>query len=93
MNPVKRRRPRPVPPSSDKMVKTMERLEKRTLVLLTRQLSSRRWTDAELDELVEAKLGIITAFRDLLAELDVLCGTDLGTTAPAQGVQKRTAAE
>ena len=47
------------------------------------------WSDAELNELIDPKMGIITGFQNLLEELEVLRKTDLGTTPPALGVQKR----
>ncbi|WP_234999592.1 hypothetical protein [Roseovarius albus] len=52
-------------------------------------MASHTWTDDELDELVDPKLGIITGFQDLLDELETLRQIDLGTIPPAQSVQKR----
>ncbi len=66
----------------------MEKLNRQTLKGLTRELASHSWREEEIDELVEPKLGIITGFQDLLNELEILRKTDLGFTAPAQGVQR-----
>ncbi|WP_244313954.1 hypothetical protein [Roseibium denhamense] len=52
-------------------------------------MASHDWTEAELDELVDPKLGIITGFQELLEDLDVLRQVDLGATPPALSVQKR----
>lgn len=63
-------------------------LAKTTLEAICEQMASHAWSDRELEELVDPKLGIITGFQDLLEELDILRNTDLGTTPPALGVQK-----
>ncbi len=66
----------------------MTPLTKRTLTGITSQMASHDWSDAELDELVDPKLGIITGFQDLLRELETLRQIDLGTIPPASAVQK-----
>ena len=66
----------------------MEPLKKETLEAICRQMASHEWSDKELEELVDPKLGIITGFQDLLNELETLRKTDLGNTPPALGVQK-----
>ena len=65
----------------------MKPLRKSTLMQLCEQLAAHPWHEAELEELVDPKLGIITGFRDLLDGLEKLRRTDLGSLPPAQGVQ------
>ncbi|MEL7529427.1 MAG: hypothetical protein AAFN16_26935 [Pseudomonadota bacterium] len=67
----------------------MKPLRKQTLEGICNEMASHDWSDAELDELIDPKMGIITGFQDLLQELEVLRRIDLGTTPPALGVQKR----
>jgi len=67
----------------------MEKLTKNTLDGICTQMASHDWSDAEINELVDPQLGIITGFQDLLDELEMLRRIDLGTTPPAMGVQKR----
>lgn len=67
----------------------MKPLQKQTLQGICAQMASHDWSDAELNELIDPKMGIITGFQDLLEELELLRRTDLGTTPPALGVQKR----
>ncbi|MEM8701950.1 MAG: hypothetical protein AAGF82_09010 [Pseudomonadota bacterium] len=67
----------------------MKPLQKQTLEGICNEMASHDWSDAELDELIDPKMGIITGFQDLLQELEVLRRIDLGTTPPALGVQKR----
>lgn len=67
----------------------MKKLTKETLTGICTQLASHDWTEAEINELVDPQLGIITGFQDLLDELEVLRRIDLGTTPPALTVQKR----
>lgn len=66
----------------------MKPLAKRTLIGICEQMASHDWLDAEIDELVNPQLGIITGFQDLLCELELLRQIDLGTLPPAAGVQK-----
>lgn len=61
----------------------MKPLSKSTLEGITEQLAAHPWDDAELDELVAPRFGIITGFQGLLHELEVLRGLDLGATEPA----------
>jgi hypothetical protein len=67
----------------------MDPLRKETLEAICRELAAHRWDAAELDELVEPRLGIITGFQDLLRELEDLRREDLGAVAPAQGLRRR----
>lgn len=67
----------------------MKPLQRSTLSQLCEELAAHPWDAAELDELVDPKLGIITGFQDLLRELERLRQTDLGALPPAQGVRPR----
>jgi hypothetical protein len=66
----------------------VKRLEKATLSGIRDQLASFGWSDAELDELVEPKLGIITAFQVLLDDLEQLRRLDLGTIPPSEPLRR-----
>ncbi len=61
----------------------MKKLQIETLVGMRDQLASYAWNDAELSELVDPKLGIITGFQDLLDQLEVLRHIDLKDIPPA----------
>jgi len=61
----------------------MKKLEKQTLLGIRDQFGSYAWDDAEISELVDPKLGIITGFQELLDQLEVLRKLDLESTPPA----------
>jgi hypothetical protein len=61
----------------------MQKLDKETLLGIRDQLGSYAWEDAEIDELVDPKLGIITGFQELLDQLEDLRKVDLEATPPA----------
>ena len=61
----------------------MQKLTKATLAGIRDQLGGYHWDDAEIDELVEPRLGIITGFQDLLDQLELLRQVDLGAIPPA----------
>ena len=65
----------------------MKPLQKSTLAQVCEELAAHPWREAELEELVDPKLGVITGLQDLLRELEKLRLTDLGTLPPAQGVR------
>lgn len=71
------------------MVSQMKNLEIETLTGIRDQLASYAWNDAELRELVDPKLGIITGFQDLLDQLDILRKVDLGDIPPAGDIADR----
>ena len=48
--------------------------------------SAHDFSAEELMELVDPKLGIITGFADLMADLETLRRMDLGSTPPALGI-------
>ncbi|UVK48381.1 hypothetical protein BPNPMPFG_008047 (plasmid) [Mesorhizobium sp. AR07] len=68
----------------------MQRLTKATLTGICTQMASHSWSEAEIDELVDPRLGMITGFQDLLDELEQLRKIDLGTTPQAMSVQGAT---
>lgn len=61
----------------------MKKLDKKTLLGIRDQFGSYAWDDAEISELVDPKLGIITGFQELLDQLEVLRKIDLESTPPA----------
>ncbi|MCP4334165.1 MAG: hypothetical protein GY785_16025 [Gammaproteobacteria bacterium] len=61
----------------------MKKLDSKTLLGIRDQLGSYAWDDAEIDELVDPKLGIITGFQELLEQLEGLRKIDLGSIPPA----------
>ncbi len=65
----------------------MQKVTKDTLTGICKQMASHSWAQAEIDELVDPQLGIITGFQDLLNELEELRKIDLGTIPPAMSVQ------
>lgn len=71
----------------------MEKVTKETLRRVIAQLAAYPWRDEEVDELVAPRMGIITGFQDLLADLEALRQRDLGATPPAQGPRKDPASE
>lgn len=66
----------------------MKKLQKQTLIGMRDQLGGYRWEDAEISELVNPKLGIITGFQDLLDELEELRRVDLEATPPAGDISR-----
>jgi hypothetical protein len=61
----------------------MKRLQQQTLLGIRDQFGSYAWDDAEISELVDPQLGIITGFQELLDELELLRKVDLGSIPPA----------
>ncbi len=59
-----------------------------TLAEMRNMLAAHGFSDAELSELVDPKLGIITSFSDLLEQLELLRTMDLGATPPALGITR-----
>ena len=64
----------------------MKRLEKQTLIGMRDQLGGYTWEDAEISELVDPRLGIITGFQDLIDQLEVLRKIDLDAVPPAADI-------
>lgn len=67
----------------------MKKLDKQTLMGIRDQLGSYAWNDAEISELVDPKLGIITGFQELLDQLEVLRKIDLEATPPAGDISSK----
>ena len=67
----------------------MHKLEKNTLIGIRDQLASYAWDDAEIAELVDPRLGIITGFQELLDQLECLRKIDLGSTPPAGDISAK----
>lgn len=65
----------------------MQKLTKATLTGICTQMASHDWSEAEISELVDPQLGMITGLQDLLNELEQLRRIDLGVTPPAMSVQ------
>lgn len=61
----------------------MKPVTKDTLAGMVDELAAHLWTEAELDELVAPRFGIITGFQGLLTELEALRQLNLGETPPA----------
>lgn len=61
----------------------MDRVRRETLISIRDQMACHRWSDAEVTELAEPTLGIITGLPDLLDRLEALRRIDLGATPPA----------
>lgn len=61
----------------------MKKVQQQTLIGMRDQLGGYAWQDAEISELVDPKLGIITGFQDLLDQLEVLRKFDLQALPPA----------
>ncbi|MFZ9038308.1 MAG: hypothetical protein ACO3DT_09580 [Gammaproteobacteria bacterium] len=64
----------------------MEKIQKQTLIGMRDQLGGYLWEDAEISELVDPRLGIITGFQDLLDQLEVLRKVDLQAIPPAADI-------
>lgn len=67
----------------------MKAVEKQTLKAMRDQLGGYAWSDDEISELVEPKLGIITGFQDLLDQLEVLRQIDLEAVPPAADISAK----
>ena len=64
----------------------MKRLQQQTLLGIRDQFGSYAWDDAEISELVDPQLGIITGFQELLDQLELLRKVDLGSIPPAADI-------
>jgi hypothetical protein len=67
----------------------MKKLDKQTLMGIRDQFGSYAWEDAEISELVDPRLGIITGFQELLDQLEVLRKVDLEATPPAGDISSK----
>ena len=66
----------------------MKTLRRETLLGIRDQFGGYAWSDAEIDELVEPKLGIITGLQDLLEQIEDLRQVDLGAIPPAGDIPR-----
>ena len=66
----------------------MKKLRKQTLTGMRDELGGYAWDDAEIEELVDPRLGIITGLQDLLEELEKLRQTDLQDIPPASALRR-----
>ena len=64
----------------------MKKLEQQTLIDIRDQFGGFAWDDAEISELVDPKLGIITGFQELLEQLEQLRRVDLESIPPAADI-------
>ena len=64
----------------------MKPLQRETLLGIRDQFGGYAWEDAEISELVEPQLGIITGFQELLSQLETLRKVDLGAIPPAADI-------
>ena len=65
----------------------LHKLKLETLEGIRDQLACYSWSDTELLELVDPKLGIITGFQDLLDQLDILRQVDLDQIPPCAEIK------
>ena len=63
----------------------MKTLRKETLLNIVEEFPSFRWDQAVLEELIDPKLGVITAFGEILDEIETLMALDLGEIGLATG--------
>ncbi|MFI5023147.1 MAG: hypothetical protein ACHQRJ_16060 [Alphaproteobacteria bacterium] len=60
----------------------MKRVTKGTMRRIVEEFPAVRWPDADLDELVAPKLGVITGFQDFLNQVEAVVRVDLGSSGP-----------
>ena len=58
----------------------MKTLRKETLLRINDEFPSSGWDESELEELVDPKLGVITAFSEILEQIETIMGIDLEET-------------
>lgn len=56
----------------------MKTLRKETLQRINEEFPSFSWDSSELEELVDPKLGVITAFSEILEQIETIMALDLG---------------
>ena len=64
----------------------MKKLEQQTLIGIRDQFGGFAWDDAEISELVDPELGIITGFQELLEQLEQLRRVALESIPPAADI-------
>lgn len=63
----------------------MKTLRKETLVRINEEFPAFNWEDGELEELVDPKLGVITAFSEILEQIETIMALDLGEVGLGNG--------
>ena len=56
----------------------MKTLQKETLLRIVEEFPSFTWNQTVLEELVDPKMGVITAFGEILTEIETIMSLDLG---------------
>jgi len=64
----------------------MKTLRKETLLNIVDEFPSFTWDEGILEELIDPKLGVITAFSEILDEIETLLSLDLGETGLSTGL-------
>lgn len=65
----------------------MKSLRKETLISIAEEFPTFDWNDAELEELVDPKLGVITAFSEILEQIEAIMNLDLEEVGLASGAK------
>lgn len=63
----------------------MDALQKQTLLSIVEEFPTFSWDQDVLDELIDPKLGVITAFGEILDQIETLMGLDLGEIGLTDG--------
>lgn len=58
----------------------MKTLRKETLQFINEEFPSFSWESDELGELIDPQLGVITAFSEILEQVEIIMRLDLGDT-------------
>jgi len=64
----------------------MKALRKETLLNIVEEFPSFTWDQSILEELIDPKLGVITAFGEILDEIETILSLDLGETGLSTGL-------
>ena len=56
----------------------MKTLRKETLQRINEEFPTFSWESSELGELIDPQLGVITAFSEILNQVEIIMGLDLG---------------
>ena len=58
----------------------MKTVEKETLIKIVEEFPTFSWDQEILEELIDPKLGVITAFGEILSDIEMILSLDLGET-------------
>ncbi len=61
----------------------MKRVSKETMLRITEEFPTVRWSERDLEELVAPKYGLITGFHRFLEEVEAIANVDLGESGVA----------